>query len=50
MLVVGVTPLGPLLPEYAIPFKVSLSKYDSVLKLSTEIGAAHAKSIRKVHA
>jgi hypothetical protein len=49
MLVVGVTPLGPFVPEYASPFTVSVSKSNSVLKLSITIGAANAKLISNVH-
>jgi hypothetical protein len=48
-LAVGMTPLGPLVPEYSTPFTVSVSKYDSVSKLSTTTGTANAKLISKVH-
>jgi hypothetical protein len=50
MSAVGVIPLGPTEPEYASPLTVRTSKYDSVSKLSTTIGAVIPKSISKAHA
>jgi hypothetical protein len=50
MSAVGVIPLGPTAPEYASPLTVRTSKYDSVSKLSTTIGAAMPRRISRVHA
>jgi hypothetical protein len=50
MAAVGMMPLGPEFPENSTPFTVSTSKYDSVSKLSTVMGAARFEAISMVQA
>jgi hypothetical protein len=49
ILPLGTTPSGPTVPEYSLPFTMSLSYPASVLKLFTEIGAAVSAVMAIVH-